>query len=157
MARSFCSFIGLLCANNDRLQLVPSQLMSCLVPEQTPLCFDPPHGYLLPLSGGFSQFWWRFPIQRVIFTLEGSLVCLRRRVLYWFTPHLQDQIYLNILFFTLRFIETGWPSSNSTPDSPPSPLRPAIFRRSSSSISAMVFFFLGGSGDFDSVVEEAGS
>lgn len=51
-----------------------------------------------------------------------------------------SQMYLNILFFTLRFIDTGWPSSISTPASPPSPARPVIFCRSSSSSCAMVFF-----------------
>jgi hypothetical protein len=48
-------------------------------------------------------------------------------------------MYLNILFLTLLFIDTGCPSSNSTPASPPSPARPAIFRRSSSSSCAIVF------------------
>jgi len=53
----------------------------------------------------------------------------------------QDQIYLNILFFTLLFIATGTPSSYSTPASPPSPECPLIFCLNSSSISATVFFF----------------
>jgi len=47
-------------------------------------------------------------------------------------------MYLNILLLTLRFIATGWPSSYSTPDSPPSPERPDIFWRNSSSSSAWV-------------------
>jgi hypothetical protein len=49
------------------------------------------------------------------------------------------QMYLNMLFLTLLFIDTGCPSSSSTPASPPSPARPAIFRRSSSSSWAIVF------------------
>jgi hypothetical protein len=48
-------------------------------------------------------------------------------------------MYLNMLFLTLLFIDTGCPSSSSTPASPPSPARPAIFRRSSSSSWAIVF------------------
>jgi len=48
-------------------------------------------------------------------------------------------MYLNMLFLTLLFIDTGCPSSSSTPASPPSPARPAIFRRSSSSSCAIVF------------------
>ena len=49
------------------------------------------------------------------------------------------QMYLNMLFLTLLFIDTGCPSSSSTPASPPSPARPAIFCRSSSSSCAIVF------------------
>ena len=45
-----------------------------------------------------------------------------------------------MLFLTPRFIATGLPSSYSTPDAPPSPAMPDIFRRSSSSSSARVFF-----------------
>lgn len=49
------------------------------------------------------------------------------------------QMYLNMLFLTPLFIDTGCPSSSSTPASPPSPARPAIFCRSSSSSCAIVF------------------
>ena len=49
-------------------------------------------------------------------------------------PHIKR----NILFFTLRFIATGLPSSNSNPAAPPSPDIPSSFSRSSSSNSAMV-------------------
>jgi hypothetical protein len=49
-------------------------------------------------------------------------------------------MYRNMLFFTLLFIETGWPSSYSIPASPPSPATPCIFSCSSLSSSAWVFF-----------------
>lgn len=48
-------------------------------------------------------------------------------------------MYRNMLFFTLRFIATGAPSSYSIPASPPSPERPDILRRSSSSNCACDF------------------
>lgn len=51
------------------------------------------------------------------------------------------QIYLNMLFFTPLFMETGFPFSSSMPASPPSPAMPSSFWRSSSSNSACVFLF----------------
>lgn len=53
------------------------------------------------------------------------------------------QIYRNMLFLTLLFMLTGWPSSSSNPAAPPSPDMDSNFSRSSSSNSACVFFFLG--------------
>ena len=46
-----------------------------------------------------------------------------------------------MLFLTLRFIDTGTPSSYSTPDAPPSPAISDIFARSSSSSSAGVLWW----------------
>jgi hypothetical protein len=51
------------------------------------------------------------------------------------SPHQQAEQYAkpeipldkNMLSFTDRFIATGWPSSYSTPEAPPSPDRPSIF------------------------------
>lgn len=43
------------------------------------------------------------------------------------SPPDQPQIYLNILFLTPLFIETGCPSSYSTPEAPPSPACSCIF------------------------------
>ncbi|KAI1147848.1 hypothetical protein F4825DRAFT_436039 [Nemania diffusa] len=51
-------------------------------------------------------------------------------------------IYRDIVFLTLLFIATGLPSSYSMPASPPSPAMPDIFRRSSSSCCAIVFFYI---------------
>jgi len=50
------------------------------------------------------------------------------------------QISRNMFSRTPRFMAAGLPFSSSTPDSPPSPARPAIFRRSSSSSSDWGFF-----------------
>lgn len=54
------------------------------------------------------------------------------------------QMYRNMFSRTPLFIATGFPSSNSTPDSPPSPAKVSMALRISSSASAMVFwYFLG--------------
>jgi hypothetical protein len=55
----------------------------------------------------------------------------------------EERPHLNILDFTPRFIATGMPSSSSSPDAPPSPLRSSRLAISAASISAMVCF-LGG-------------
>jgi hypothetical protein len=56
-------------------------------------------------------------------------------------------MYRNMLFLTLRFMDTGLPSSYSTPLSPPSPERPRNFSCSSWSSSACVFFLGFGSSE----------
>lgn len=58
-------------------------------------------------------------------------------------------MYRNMLSLTDRFIATGWPSSYSTPEAPPSPDRPSILARSSSSSWDWVFL---GAGGVDGVV-----
>ena len=57
-------------------------------------------------------------------------------------------MYLNILLRTDRLRSAGRPSSYSTPAAPPSPPKPAIFKRSSSSSWAMVFLSAGKSVGF---------
>ena len=61
-----------------------------------------------------------------------------------------------MLFLTLRFIDTGTPSSYSTPDAPPSPAISDIFARSSSSSSAGVLWwrFVVGEGAVDVFVRD---
>lgn len=62
----------------------------------------------------------------------------------WYTPMYfsitcnAPYIKRNILFFTLLFIVTGFPSSSSNPAAPPSPDIPSSFSRNSSSNSAIV-------------------
>lgn len=55
-------------------------------------------------------------------------------------------MYRNMLSLTDRFIAAGWPSSYSTPEAPPSPDRPSILARSSSSSWDWVFLGAGGAG-----------
>lgn len=70
---------------------------------------------------------------------------------------MHSYINRNILFLTPLFIAVGLPSSNSMPASPPSPDLPSIFIRSSSSISAIVFFDVGVSSLLEPVLFFPGS
>lgn len=76
-------------------------------------------------------------ITMLAYVHTSSFLCSRA---IWLLAPLQ--MYLNIFSRTPRFIETGLPSSNSTPASPPSPASPSMARRTCSSVSDQDFVAL---------------